>query len=294
MVLQTSTLIPGLLVSLKSSVRGNVSYQKRDLGETQEAGAQVTKWETERTVLDPSEQERAIKVRAKARSLIVCTCAQSSFGLLCPASKQTDLETAFEEARRLVADFNRDAKLTRIEIYIVAGRIESDDAQAIRSINSEMRDLMDSMREGLANLDAQVVRDACNKARALGSMLAPEAAARVKAAIEVARKAARDIVKAGEAGAVEIDQAAIHTIGNARTAFLDLDGERETAAPEQEATRAIDLDPDLTPEQEAEMDGTAAEFAAARDAQMAEGEPEPEPEPAPAPVQMPFAFELED
>ncbi len=31
MTMQTSTLRPGLLVSLKSASRGNVSYQKQDL-----------------------------------------------------------------------------------------------------------------------------------------------------------------------------------------------------------------------------------------------------------------------
>lgn len=304
MILQTSTLIPGLLVSLKSSVRGNVSYAKRDLGESQEGAAIVTKWETERTVRDTAEQERAIKVRSKARSLIVNVCAQSSFGLLCPETRAADLETAFEESRRLVAEFNRTANLTQIGIYIVAGRIAADDVQAVRSINSEIRDLMESMQQGLRDLDAGVVREACNKARALGSMLAPEAGARVKNAIDVARKAARDIVKAGEAGAVEIDQAAIHTIKNARTAFLDLEDETETQAPEASATRTMDLDaevptPELQPypdmvEPEPEF-SLPDEYDSPAQENVQPDEPEAPSAPIPAgPAPARFAFDLED
>ena len=56
-----STLRPGLLVSLKTSIRGNVSYQTRDLEhEHAVAGGQTrARWETERTVANKAEIARA-------------------------------------------------------------------------------------------------------------------------------------------------------------------------------------------------------------------------------------------
>ena len=48
--MQTNTIRPGLLVSLKTTVRGNVSYQHTDIEPEHltETGQQLAKWETER------------------------------------------------------------------------------------------------------------------------------------------------------------------------------------------------------------------------------------------------------
>jgi len=247
----TSTLRPGLLVSLKTSIAGNVNYRTLTLESDHitETGARQARWETERTVVDPQEHEAAIRARSLARSKIQCVCANSAFGLLCPESKASELEAAVAEARAIVDAFNAQAGLTRLSFNLIAGKIAPDDVEAIRAINSEMSDLMSSMAEGLANLDVSKVRDAANKARSVGAMLTDDAKERVQAAIEVARKAARAIVQAGEEGAVEVDRASIRKVLDARTAFLDLDDAGEVA-PVQPVARPVDV----TIETEAMMD----------------------------------------
>jgi hypothetical protein len=224
-MLNTSTLRPGLLVALKTSIQGNVNYKTLTLESDHitETGERKARWETERTVIDPKEHEAAIRARSLARSKIQCACANSAFGLLCPEAKADALATAVEEARAIVAQFNSSASLTRLSFNIITGRIAPDDIEAIRAINNEMSDLLASMAEGLSNLDVTKVRDAANKARAVGSMLTTEAQERVQAAIDVARKTARAIVQAGTEGAVEIDRAAIRKVLDSRTAFLDVD-----------------------------------------------------------------------
>ena len=67
------------------------------------------------------------------------------------------------------------------------------------------------------------MRNAANKAESVGKMLEPNAKTNVERALTIARTAAREIVKAGETGAAEIDQVAIQRLVEARTAFLDLD-----------------------------------------------------------------------
>jgi len=62
----------------------------------------------------------------------------------------------------------------------------------------------------------------------------------VQEAIQMARRAAREIVKAGEAGEAEINREALDTLARARTSFLDLDGGREVAVPTT-VGRGIDL-----------------------------------------------------
>jgi hypothetical protein len=242
--MQTSTLRPGLLISLKTSIRGNISYHTRDIepAHLTDDGQQRARWETQRTIADPDEFERATQVRSKVRSVIGGVCANSAFGLLCPENIAGNLDNAITEARRIAEDFNATAKLTRVYVYILAGRIAPDDVEAVRAINGEVRDLLADMAEGVSNLDVKVVRDAANRARNLGQMLSPDAQSRIQVAIDAARGAARQIVKAGEQAAQEIDQRTIARITEARTAFLDLDPVAEVAAPAAEA-RSLDLEP---------------------------------------------------
>lgn len=242
--LQTSTLRPGLLVSLRTQVRGNVSYLKRVIEPEHqtEFGTQQARWETTRTIEDPAEHEAAKKAREKASTLIRGVCSLSMFGLLCPEANSDKLAQAIAEAREVAAEFNKTAKLTVLSVYVITGRVAPDDVEAVRSINAEVRELMETMGEGLRNLDAKVVREAANKARSISQMLSPDAQDRIKVAIDTAREVARKIVKAGEQGSYEIDTVAIAKINEQRTAFLDMEEKpAEVEAPAAEG-RAIDLE----------------------------------------------------
>ena len=244
-MLNTSTLRPGLLVSLKTSLKGNVKYSTNTLeyDHYKEDGSRLARWETERTVTDPAEHEAGIKARSLARSKIQCVCANSAFGLLCPESKAAELEAAVREARYIVNQFNATAQLTQLTFNIIAGKVAPDDVEAIKAINSEMSDLLAAMAEGLANLDVQKVRDAANKARSVGAMLTDSAKAEVQAAIDVARKTARQIVLASEEGTAEIDRASIRKVLEARTGFLDLEDEgQDVVETPQPVARTVDVD----------------------------------------------------
>ncbi len=98
------------------------------------------------------------------------------------------------------------------------------------------------MESGVAKIDVKLIRDAANRAKQLGGMLSADAAGRIQVAIDAARGAAREIVKAGEAAAKEVDRAAIQRITEARTLFLDLDEGAEVRAPEAQG-RALDFEP---------------------------------------------------
>ena len=66
------TLRPGFLISLKTSVRGNVQYTKVGGAETLTAGRgkAVAEWETTRVIADPDEFKKAGEARSKANSII--------------------------------------------------------------------------------------------------------------------------------------------------------------------------------------------------------------------------------
>lgn len=242
----TSTLRPGLLVSLSIRITGNVTYKIKDLERKHRAddGTERKRWETERVVENPTELHRAEKVRAEARHLISKVCARSSFGLLCPNAWSKSLYENITEARRIAAEFNARAKCTEVGVYVIVGRVAQDDVEAVRAINSEVRDLMRDMADGIKNLDVKRVREAAARARSVGMMLTPEAGEKIKAAIDAARASARKLVKAGEQAASAVDKEAIKKIGAARTAFLDLDAGDVLPARPAASARTVDLAPE--------------------------------------------------
>lgn len=240
-----STLRPGILVSLKTSITGNISYESRVIEPEHVTadGTELARWETARTVVDPAEMEAARKARGDACTAIRRVCVQSAFGLLCPEARQGELADVIIAARATADGFNSLARVTHLGVYVLCGRVAPDDVEAIRSINSEVRELMSDMEAGVSNLDAGAIRAAANRVRSLGEMLAPDAADKVRDAVAVARAAAKKIVKAGEQAAQEVDREAIRTIAAARTSFLDLDDAAEVEAPAEESARELDLVP---------------------------------------------------
>ncbi len=247
MTLQISTLRPGFLVSLKTSIRGSVEYEREVIEpEHMEDGKAKEKTQVERTIHDPVEHEASVKARGKARSIITRVCAISTnHGLLCPKSRREALDEAIKEARGIAEEFNKTARFATISIGVMIGEIANNDVEAMREINGEVRDLLSAMENGVKNLDPVAIREAANTAKKLGSMLTPDAEVRMQFAIDAARGAARKIVKAGEQAGQEIDKTVLRRIVEARTAFLDMDDVGQVAAP-QENGRALDLAPSET------------------------------------------------
>lgn len=243
--MQTTTIRPGLLVSLHTSITGNVKYQAVTIegAHVTDGGEQRARWETTKTVSNPKEMAKATEVRSKARSLIASVCAHSAFGLLCPEVDAAILADKIKEAQQLAADFNATAELTRVRVSVLAGKIAADDVQAAQAISGEIRDLLDNMAEGVKAMDVEAIRDAANRAKKLDAMVSPDASVRLQKAIDAARSAARQIVKAGETAAKEVDQRAVRLILESRTAFLDFTEEATTIESPASTSRAIDLEP---------------------------------------------------
>lgn len=238
------TLIPGLLVSLKTTIAGNIQYKTRDLLPSEQAPEMgtVAEWQTTRVIADAAEYEAAKKARSKARSVVVGACISSSFGLLCPERNEGALIDAVNQAYKIRDEFNATSRLTKISVGVIKGKIASDDEQALRAINGEVAELIEQMQAGAANLDPTAIRDAANKLKDVGAMLSPAVKERVDAAIDIARKDARRLVKAGETAASVVDQSVVAALAHSRTAFLDMDEQDDIAAPEQSAA-AVDFDP---------------------------------------------------
>jgi len=229
-------LRPGVLVSLKSAVSGGVSYSRTELdASAPEDGRKIERWETTKVVEDPEESEAARKARSKARSEISKVCVQTAFGMLCPEADEEALSKAIERAHALVADFNATARTCRVSLYVLRGHIATTDEEAARAIGDEVAQLVSAMSAGIDAVDVAAIREAADKARALGAMLSAEQQETVGEAVKAARAAARTLAKRvekeGEEKALVLADIKRGAIEKARMAFLDLDDASGPALP---------------------------------------------------------------
>jgi hypothetical protein len=259
----TMTLKPGILVSLKTSKRGGVEYKRKDItrgdeaapAEEGEAALSVEKWETTKIVADKAEDDRATKARSRVGGLIRSVCTTSAFGLICPETKEKELDEAIAEARATVAVFNETAVNTNIAVYVLKGRIASTDDEAARAIASELRELMDDMRDGIGAGDVEAAREAASKAKKMGAMLDEATTSKVTKAIDEVRAAAKEIAKrvvAGEDRAAVVKSIKLEELEKARFAFIDMSEPVAVESLPPTAARPIDVSEDddgsVTPE----------------------------------------------
>jgi hypothetical protein len=261
---KASVIRPGLLVGLKSTVVGGVSYQRIDLDTDQPVaeGAEVSRWETRRVIEDKAEHDKAVRCRSKALATIRRVCSETPFGLLCPADQEGALDAAVAQAIELVNEHNRTATHTRVGVYALKGRVASDDAEAARAITQEIAGLVQQMDAGIQAFDPKAIRDAASRARELSGMLSEEKAAKIDAAIEQARAAARTIVKRIEKDAEDRSVVLLDIqrgqIESARIAFLDLSEAVDSGEimPAANVQRFADLD--VEPGEQLEIPATCA------------------------------------
>lgn len=292
-------LQPGILVGLKSEVRGGVRYYTEELQGAEKAatiddvgavlpseGASVTARKSAVVVEDKAEHERATATRNAARSKISKICTLTPFGLLCPRAREADLDAAIVEAESDVAAFNRGVReanggvqRTRVDVFAIKGYIADNDEKAARGIASEIAELLDNMKAGVEARDPEAIRAACRKAQALQSMIDEQAGERVSVALAAARSSAREIAKTikdkGHADAILVTDGNKRILDELRKSFtvLDLPSEGEIQATGEALAPVATAEIDLPP---VEGEGATAEAPPAPAAPEIDPDPNPE------------------
>lgn len=238
---------PGIMVACSTRLRGGVEYRRRDLDRAQLGATEKIRWETERTIVDAEEYERATRVRALARNRIAGACWQTAFGLICPQDREGDLDAAVSEARSAAQAFNGTAQHSEISVYVLKGRIAQTDEEATTAIQAESADLLDQLERAIKAADPAAIRDVCTRSRQINELAEGEAAEAVAAAIKEARAVARAIVKrvekAGEEASTvlaEVGADGLAAINTARFAMLLPDAPPTAEAAPEEQLTAVD------------------------------------------------------
>lgn len=242
----TKLMRPGLLVALKTHVRGGVEYRREDLEGDDEG--KFVKWETTRLMEDPAEHDAAVKAAGAASRLVSKLCVHTEFGLLCLLTKEGELDAAVAEARAKVNAFNEQAKTCKIQVHTVKARIADNDAEAIRALVDEARDLLDAMQLGIKNADVEAIRDAATalKSKRLADIMTPQSSSWVNTAMEAARETATALVRrAGNLGNTALNsviEVETESFTTARMEFLELSSKTIEALPSVDMQRGAGLE----------------------------------------------------
>jgi hypothetical protein len=162
------------------------------------------------------------------------------------------LDAAIIEARGIADEFNSRASLSRVRIYVMCGRIAPDDVEAVKAINSEVRELLSEMTEGVKKFDVKRIRDVRIEGEAIGL----DAARRMRRRTDPTRGRCRPQLspqtcpgwRDGREGSGSLCDATAQ--GSAHRVSSIWMKKREVRAPKAQG-RAIDLEPETKPTQAA-------------------------------------------
>jgi hypothetical protein len=237
-------MVPGILVGLKTSVRGGAEYDRYDIERSEEG--HVKEWKTRRYIEDPEERKAATETVNRLSNSIARLCTRTDFGLLCRTDREAELDEAIKAMHVERRAFNAGAKTCSIHLRAVKGVIAESDEEAVAAMVEEATELLDRMEKGLAEADVKAIRDAAGRAKKLSVMFTPEAAGQIESALEAARDAARVIVKkAGDLDARVADamiQVEAEAFSKARFTFLEATHETVEALPSVDLSRGAALE----------------------------------------------------
>jgi hypothetical protein len=218
---------PGILVDLGTTVTGGVHYQREEIDEhVEEDGTEVVEWNTKRMMEDAEEHREAARLRSQIVRLFYAICTKTGRGaLLCPDSREDELNEAIGKAHEIADEFNAKASYTFVDFDIFKGRISETDEENTRALANQIKRMLDDIDEGVRGCDPKLIRDARNRAKKISQMIDNGQARRVTAAAEAATEAANQIAKRvireGENGEKVIADLKLDAIRKARFSFLD-------------------------------------------------------------------------
>lgn len=221
---RNAVIRPGYLVSLKTTLIGNISYHKQVLEREHivEDGSEQARWETKRVIGNREEHTAGFKAQSDARAKITQVCTNTAFGLFCPSEKVGELQQAIREAKQISNTFNRTARFSRTNVYVIVGKVVAEEFDIVTAMATEALQLLTAMKDGIRNRDKTVIREAANELRQLSEMFSENGQEKLQVALSAGRGAARKIVKAPDGPAHALEGEAVLIIEVAMRAFQQL------------------------------------------------------------------------
>lgn len=149
-------------------------YTRETLSETVIGDREEKRFETLRVYENKPEALRAKAVREAARIRLMKVCSRTVLGLVCPASKERELEAILGEIQALVDAANREFVRCRVDYAVVPIRIEHDNARAQNALRAEIRRHAERLLEASRAGDPEEIRRLMRLGRGVEDLVAED------------------------------------------------------------------------------------------------------------------------
>lgn len=216
---------PGLLVSMRTSIKGGVSYRREDLVDEIEGEGTRTEWKTEKKVENADEYTRARRLRARVVTLIGGACVKTAFTYICPLENEALLDERIAEAQAACDAFNEEAVHSQVTFDLMRGRYMEDTKETVQAVRREIHELLEELNSALKAGEVQSIRDVAARATQMGRLLeeGTEARSALERAVKESRRVAGQLVKRIKEGADAVAEvlagANVSLIATARHTF---------------------------------------------------------------------------
>lgn len=187
-------LPPSALVAVDVSHRGGCHYShKNEVVEATAAGGLVKTYDGTVLLDDPDEYKRAAKIQNGIKRAFSKVGRHSAVGIICPVTKLDDIEVLDTVFSAKVAEFNRDARFTRLDYTCLSFKIEGDNVKILGSLLDGLGDKLAELEKALKSLEPQSIREVLASMTGYLEMLPTEAQVVLGNALKGAKKTADTI-----------------------------------------------------------------------------------------------------
>ncbi len=170
----TFPLTDVLLVREVTSSELGLHYEREVLSEKQIGEREERLSQTLRVYDHKAEALVAQSVLERARTRLRKVCARSVLGLVCPASKEAELEAAAAEIAKMIAEANRGFAVCKLDYEVVPIRLQHDNARALDVLRREIQAYGERLVAATTSLDPEAIRRALRSGEAIESLLAED------------------------------------------------------------------------------------------------------------------------
>jgi len=149
---------PGWFLAGDLHVDGCMHYNQTERSQQEFGDKGEANWKGHARCDSVAENKKVYTWRARATAALNDVCTKTRLGWFCPYEKDRMLAFAIKELNRIIAEYNADAKYTRLWHDIVPMEIGASGALAARIIWTEAKEQLVDLQNALKKADLDQIR----------------------------------------------------------------------------------------------------------------------------------------
>lgn len=191
-------LKPCYLLGTEISRHGGEEYSRKNERRVErEDGSVYSEWETEKTLKNEKEFKEATQLVGKCkREIHKLGRSLGNLGLIVPRERIDEVRAFRDEWRETFVEFNERAKHSRLRFRMVVVSTAGENAEVLRDLLEDLREGLADLEEAYKSADPKSMRDVVQRMSGFSDLLPERVAFSIDGAIKATRKRASDISRA--------------------------------------------------------------------------------------------------